>query len=529
MLAFALLCGGPLFSESLRLKDSIHSKNITSNLEFLESDRGDFSPLSNGDLFDWKRIGFSSLNFSFSDKSYWFRFRVHFREGEQQDLFLVLRWRAQDRAELYLAGRPNAIQTVGDRIPRSDWPVQNFPYPSFRLQGNPGEEKEFLLRIESTSMMSFPMELMDEAGLRSDLAFETFLFSSSACLYILMIFAAVLYYKTTGLQEFVLYAGYILCMWLSYDVNFGNIYEFFDSGSSHWSEKKNYFFFGVTTILFFQFIRKFLETKRSMPCLNAVLRGCIFASLASLPMVFFDSYLHVLSKITAFLYAFAMPMILFAGIYLQRTGNRKLRLFLFSWTVYMLLGYTSIFYYLGFVGYTFFTVYALPILLPLDLIVLFYNVIRKSSRKLEEKKKSYLSPNPFDKKRKYTKSKLSGVDVDRSLESLLKLMDSEKPYLEENLQLQDVADRLGLNQHQLSELMNSRLGMNFASYVNSKRIEEVKRILESGTERNILNIAFTVGFGSKTSFNVEFKKATGLTPKQYKELFFRREKLSNKK
>ncbi|WP_257588005.1 AraC family transcriptional regulator [Leptospira sp. id769339] len=92
----------------------------------------------------------------------------------------------------------------------------------------------------------------------------------------------------------------------------------------------------------------------------------------------------------------------------------------------------------------------------------------------------------------------------------------EKLFAEEEVTIQMVASKVGLSTHQLSELLNSRLGMGFAAYLNSKRIEEAKLLLKNDTEDNILNIAFAVGFGSKTSFNVEFKKATGLTPKQYK-------------
>ncbi|WP_238325609.1 7TM diverse intracellular signaling domain-containing protein [Leptospira inadai] len=501
------------------MDQSVHSENITSRLEFMEVSDNAASPLSNIMELNWRKFGLSSLNFNFSDKVYLFRFKVRFRSPLKEDLFLVLRWKAHDLAELYIPKRVSPVQSTGDAFSKTNWPVQSVLYPTLRLQGNPGEEKEFFLKLKSLSMMSFPIELLDEVGLRNDLAIETGLFALSACFYLLMVFVAVVYYKTTGLKEFLFYAGYALCMGFSYNINFGNVYELFWPEGLRWSERINFFFFEIATIFFFQFIRKFLETKRRLPWLDKTLLGFLILSVGTIPLTFFSEALPLISRTSTILYGVAIPLILFAGVYLQKTGNGKLKLFLFSWFIYMILGYMSILYYFGVLSYSFFTVYAVPIVLPLDLVVLLYNIIQKHSENAEEKHNLSETLRDASNQPKYQRSKLSNIDVDASLNSLVSLMNSEKPYLAEKLQLQEVADRLRLTQHQLSELLNSRLGMNFAAYINSLRIDEAKLILESGSEKNILNIAFMVGFGSKTSFNVEFKKATGLTPKQYKESF----------
>ncbi|EPG74503.1 7TM diverse intracellular signaling [Leptospira fainei serovar Hurstbridge str. BUT 6] len=518
MLAFLLFLGNSAFAEDIIfLEKSVHSENITSRLEFIEVNSDTDSPLNNANSLNWRKFGLSSLNFNFSDKIYIFRFKVRFRKPLKEDLFLVLRWKAHDSAELYIPKRIIPIQVTGDVFSKTNWPVQSFLYPTFRLQGNPGEEKEFIIKLKSLSMMSFPIELLDEVGLRNDLVLETGFFALSACLYLLMIFVSIFYYKTTGLKEFILYAGYALCMGFSYDINFGNVYELFWPGGLRWSERINFFFFEIATIFFFQFIRKFLETKERLLWLDRTLLAFLILSIGTIPLTFFSEAIHLLSRISTILYGIAIPLILFAGIYLQKMGNSKLKLFLFSWFLYMILGYMSVLYYFGVLSYSFFTVYAVPIIFPLDLVVLLYNIIQKHSESMEEKRTLLERLQYATNQPKYTRSKLSNVDVDALLNSLIFLMDSEKPYLAEKLQLQDVADRLGLTQHQLSELLNTRLGMNFATYINSRRIDEAKLILESGTEKNILKIAFMVGFGSKTSFNVEFKKTTGLTPKQYKE------------
>ncbi|MCC5648212.1 helix-turn-helix domain-containing protein, partial [Nostoc sp. CHAB 5824] len=54
-------------------------------------------------------------------------------------------------------------------------------------------------------------------------------------------------------------------------------------------------------------------------------------------------------------------------------------------------------------------------------------------------------------------------------------------------------------------------------FINKYRIEEAKSLLfsEKFNHLNILGIAFQSGFNSKTTFNITFKKHTGLSPTDY--------------
>jgi AraC-like DNA-binding protein len=71
--------------------------------------------------------------------------------------------------------------------------------------------------------------------------------------------------------------------------------------------------------------------------------------------------------------------------------------------------------------------------------------------------------------------------------------------------------------HQLSEILNERLNMNFSSYLNGFRVREAERLLVKRGDRSIIEIAFEVGFNSKASFNNHFLKQTGLTPSEYRK------------
>lgn len=100
---------------------------------------------------------------------------------------------------------------------------------------------------------------------------------------------------------------------------------------------------------------------------------------------------------------------------------------------------------------------------------------------------------------------------------LQQLMQIEKFYLDNELNLPQLAQAMDLSVHDLSYLLNEVIGVNFFQFVNGYRVEEAKQLMLSGKHNhlNILGIAYHAGFNSKTTFNTAFKKATGLSPSQY--------------
>lgn len=97
---------------------------------------------------------------------------------------------------------------------------------------------------------------------------------------------------------------------------------------------------------------------------------------------------------------------------------------------------------------------------------------------------------------------------------LSSLMEVEKIYLQKNITLADLADKLGTNSTYLSQYINNQLKTNFNDYINSQRIDEACRMFRSNTtlKYSVDQIADRVGFSSRTTFYNTFKKFTGITP-----------------
>ncbi len=115
------------------------------------------------------------------------------------------------------------------------------------------------------------------------------------------------------------------------------------------------------------------------------------------------------------------------------------------------------------------------------------------------------------------KSNIKNIDVSSILENLNALMENEKLYLQENINLKFLSSRLKITSHQLSRILNEYLQVNFRTYINSYRIKEAIALLESSPELGILEISIAAGFNSKSSFYTAFQKETGCLPAEYRK------------
>jgi AraC-like DNA-binding protein len=127
-----------------------------------------------------------------------------------------------------------------------------------------------------------------------------------------------------------------------------------------------------------------------------------------------------------------------------------------------------------------------------------------------------LSANEEEPEKYRHSTKLVGIDTAGILAKLDRQMEGKKLYRDYELSLASLSEKIGVTPHQLSEILNARLGINFRQYVNRFRIEAAKDSLRVHPEQAILDVAFDCGFGSKSAFNAAFSQATGKTPREWK-------------
>lgn len=102
---------------------------------------------------------------------------------------------------------------------------------------------------------------------------------------------------------------------------------------------------------------------------------------------------------------------------------------------------------------------------------------------------------------------------------LKQAIERDRVFVENEISLTELSKKLNIQPYQLSELISRVYGESFFDFINRYRIEEFKEKLKEPeyNSYSLLGIAMDCGFNSKSSFNIAFKKFTGLTPSEYRK------------
>ena len=105
------------------------------------------------------------------------------------------------------------------------------------------------------------------------------------------------------------------------------------------------------------------------------------------------------------------------------------------------------------------------------------------------------------------------------LQELQTALYEKKVYLRNDLSIEKLAAEMNVSSKYLSQVIHSHYKTSFPQLINRLRISEARRMLvdEKFRHYSVKGIAQTVGFSSKSSFNVAFKKLTGLTPSYFRD------------
>ncbi len=114
------------------------------------------------------------------------------------------------------------------------------------------------------------------------------------------------------------------------------------------------------------------------------------------------------------------------------------------------------------------------------------------------------------------------IPTEQASEILAKLelhMQSHKPYLNPTLNIDTLAEEVGVAAQDISLALNHHLGRHFFDFINGYRIAAACAMLASPdcSEKTVIDISLESGFNSKSSFNTAFKKQMQITPSEYRQ------------
>lgn len=106
-------------------------------------------------------------------------------------------------------------------------------------------------------------------------------------------------------------------------------------------------------------------------------------------------------------------------------------------------------------------------------------------------------------------------DDKRIVEAVDRVVREKMVFRDPDLTLNRLARRAGIPARQISNAINRQQARNVSQFINAYRLEEARRLLVE-TDMPITAVMFKAGFQTKSNFNREFLKATGLTPSDYR-------------
>ena len=111
---------------------------------------------------------------------------------------------------------------------------------------------------------------------------------------------------------------------------------------------------------------------------------------------------------------------------------------------------------------------------------------------------------------------LSARQLSFMAQDLQTYFEHQQPWLDPELDLQEVARACGYTRNQMSYLLNQVLGQSFYRYVNQARLRHVLAAMDAANAPvKVDELAFSAGFNSISAFYSCFRQHTGQSPKAY--------------
>ncbi|MBR0254499.1 MAG: helix-turn-helix transcriptional regulator [Bacteroidales bacterium] len=117
---------------------------------------------------------------------------------------------------------------------------------------------------------------------------------------------------------------------------------------------------------------------------------------------------------------------------------------------------------------------------------------------------------------------LKDSDMEELRDRLCNVLEREKLYLNPDIRVGDLAERLYTNKSYLAQTIKLKMGKNFCQLVHYYRVREAMRLYAQNPELTITQLCRRVGFNSMTTFNTAFGRNTGFTPAEWCKEFRKR-------
>jgi AraC-like DNA-binding protein len=519
------------FSLLLFLVNSIYSENFIS----IQNHQNSISLLENSKFYcDYKNKSFQELvtskfiweiidkrlhSFGFEDCKLWIQMNIK-NFSNLDEFYITSEYAWLDEVDIYLLKNNQFIyqEVNGDQIPFNNRKIK-FKLPSFHLSLERFQEYNIYISIKSSSekLVELNLETKESFLARNKMSRDFFpvFFIIGAVVILFNIFI----FLKNRFNINLIYTGMLSCLLIYCSIMNGAFYEYIMPNSSFVGDKLLYTLGFLFLISFYLFWKKFLFLRLYLPLLSQFYNTVIILNILLVLFFNFGFLFHETIEVFARVNLF---LIIITSLY----SAIKVYKMKFIPAIYSVYGlpvsfFFSLIHYMSGIEYfsgNEFTKNCVYYGFFIEFLVFFYSISQRlqfieSEVKINQKNDINLEEEFIEK---IKKSRLENLNREKILHKLNSLMLDEKIYCDEDLNLNRLSEILNIRPDQLSELINQEYKKNFNHFINDFRIEEAKILLKMYPDRTILSILLSCGFNSKSTFNTEFKKKTGLTPKNFR-------------
>ncbi|MBO4827177.1 MAG: helix-turn-helix domain-containing protein [Prevotella sp.] len=130
--------------------------------------------------------------------------------------------------------------------------------------------------------------------------------------------------------------------------------------------------------------------------------------------------------------------------------------------------------------------------------------------------------NILNNQRRYTQSSAKSVEADAEQQQRLTVPFMERVmtiieqnYMNSEFGVPEFCEKMGMSRSLLARRLNEEVGQSTTQFIRNYRLDIARQILSRADQRNIAEVAFSVGFNDPKYFTRCFTKQYGVSPKSY--------------
>lgn len=344
-----------------------HTRYITLGplMQVFEDVRGDatIEEVSSAALdASFRANGKPVLNAGYSRSVFWLRVDLLYRPlgpGASPPWLLELAYPPLDHLDLYLpdgAGGYRLAQRTGDALPFASRQIKQNNF-LFALDLPPNQMQRIYLRVQSQGSMQMPLGLWSGRAFIEEQPTRIYVLGIIYGVLLVMLVYNLFIFLSVRDTSYLYYILYIASFGLyQVSVNGAGV-QYFWPDNPWWANAATPFLIGSAALFGCQFARSFLHTAEHSLWIDRALR--VLMAIGALVMVLALTVSYAISLRVATYLALLFTVVIFtAGIRAWWRGMRVARYFIFAWSAFLVGGVINTLMVLGYLPYSFLTMYA---------------------------------------------------------------------------------------------------------------------------------------------------------------------------